>query len=945
MKNLFVAFMLVIGGSLLAGHSAQSQSLELVVSKGELEDTVRPQVPSVYEYVGMEIGDIEDKSKGMAVIQQVSLQLQLKARESLYRQTGVQNGKVLLVTQAKKGDVVSVAAIAIVAKVMGHTQMQVVIPPSRDAGVPLTNYQPNTYVIGEPGSVAQAASQAAPSVAPPTVATNNSTAPAASASDALQQLMDIANRNGGVWGVQGDRSYNNTPVILKNLVLESPGVLTGVIQHPYPILENPFKLMGQAGQYTMQVITAPISSEGIRSALYPMQVKDKRLTSRGGPEFPLRAEESAAIEKDFARTLRPWKYDGKLTDYAQVFGRLINIDTLEVASDSWISVLAGPVANLDVRYWSPGLYELTTPPYGAYGASNIQTLELGQRKPIAPLRETTGDVWVSQDVGTYVRLRGGDLWKGTIDWQNNTTGKEVNLTQIGLLNKLQPIAWCGSNFYFHNFEATGKPILRINTDTGDFTELPEQKALNRNVKGSPDGRFLFASFGRFDYSESGAVNPLYVYNCRTGESFTMEAQIDERRYIGKDKVDPIPKTIEPKAWISESIFYTDIGWYDLAKRKRTLFIDMPAIVKALPYEARAYRYIQMPGGEYLDVTMDGLDRPRTDKERNPPIVEKRYRIHRDSGEAVELPIEPGIHYKGHSNLNITWVDVNRYVVSRNKGGLSEVGTWLYDIRTGKHKQLTRFFHNDRTYAENALFTSEANAQFMTPRYVTNQYLVLPQRNRIMFSTTRGQVDELISVSLDGGDPVSSQLAVTKGTNGKRLRLVYPYPVSLPLKIIPSSAGASSQPAPSSQAVPPVAADMQSNTLSSLELEGQKVKEKCFASSSMRQAYDCSCYADIYMKNRQKLGPDADEQSVRVAYQGECTNIPEFKRQQYTNCMSSSKNITNQHQQKIEQEPYCRCVSEKAGELYAGKPGKETLDGKRTSIMIAMAHCRKTGTYN
>ena len=78
MKNLLVVFMLIVGGVILADQITEAQAIELVVSKSELEDAVKPQVPAAYEYIGVEIGEINDKSQGMAVVQQVSLQLKVK---------------------------------------------------------------------------------------------------------------------------------------------------------------------------------------------------------------------------------------------------------------------------------------------------------------------------------------------------------------------------------------------------------------------------------------------------------------------------------------------------------------------------------------------------------------------------------------------------------------------------------------------------------------------------------------------------------------------------------------------------------------------------------------------------------------------------------------------------------------------------------------------------
>ncbi len=597
-------------------------------------------------------------------------------------------------------------------------------------------------------------------------------------SNPLQNLLTVFHDQGDVWGIEkGYRNFSGTPVILRDLVLVDPNTLEGTIEHPYQQLTNPFILRGDAQRATMTVAKSKPPVKGIASTMFTFSVKGAELVGRRGPVIALSSEKSQEFKTSFSQSLEPWLSSGEISDYGSIGNIVMNLDRLEVVNEGGLHIPVARVDNLPERFFPADMnYDLTVPPYGAYLARNVKTVEPQGRVPLQPLGNTNKSTWVSSNLSEYVRLGEGDLWYATINWQNNITSPEKNLTNIGILNNLQPLTWCGDDFYFYNMDGTDNRILRVNIRSGELTELPETKALQKNSLGSPDGRFLFFSDGRMTYSANGAENRLEVFDCVKRTSFSLDATLDQRVYLGKQKQDGQPLKVMPQVWLSPGLFVTNFGWFDLIHRQQMMFVDAQEIIQRQPRNVRAVRYTHIPGTEYLDVLVRSVDDSPESYNGQGKQIHRRYRVHRLTNSAVELPLESDI--SKYHNGNITWVDENRYVFSRNKGSLSEVGTWLYDLRTKQNKRLTPFVQNQKLHAENCGALSKGESDWRTPSYYYNQHLVLREKNRIIFVASRGKIMEFVSVSLDGGEILRAPVPQKINTSAK-LRRFFPYVTHVP----------------------------------------------------------------------------------------------------------------------------------------------------------------------
>ncbi len=921
------------------------------VSTQQFEQAIRGQLNAAFDLQDWSKSLVKETRQGPITVHQLALTITVKLTEPLYLSTGrQQDGLAVIEISKPAGSVIDLQGTAVLALMgsLGDPQLQVILGPSPQgrAGNLLSLFRTGTYVIDTAETTAAVAQVETSSN--PSERVDNLPNP-------LQQLWQIFRDHGEVWGRQINGQYADTPIVLREMKLVDAHTLQGVIEHPYPQYRNEFILSGIAPKFSLTVKRASPVQPGVPVGRYAASADGDSLVVQRGPIFALSAEKSAEIRDDFARQLEPWRFKGEISDYGQMGNLLINLDTLEVVSDAWLNRTVTPISNLPGQFWRvTSNYALTVPPYGAYGAEDVQTLGPRGRAPVSPVAEIKGQTWVAADLSRYVSLHEGDLWVGTLDWQDNSSSEPRNLTNIGLLNDLQPITWCGQDFFFHNPQATQKPILRIDTQTGDITELAETKALNANAQGSPDGRFLLLSDGgRMTYTAAGGESLLHVFDCVNNETFSFDSTIDERHYVGTQKQPRRIVDLRVQDWLGSDIFVgwgsgAQIGWFDLAQRKRMIIADIPDVVAELPFSLIHGGFVRkaiIPGGQFLDVTLLGY------LQQNPPPgtrrVEKRFRIDRINGSAIRLP--------ALLKNPPTWVDENRYVYARRTGSFSEIGTWLYDVRTGKTVRLTPFFPNGQVHAENRTFTTRAQTLWSTPLYESNpDYFVLAEKNRIVFAATRGTLKELLSVSLAGGELIRRSAPDGQKHGGLgELRQIHPFPINLPFTERLEATGSVSSNSQMTGTINPSGSSIDkanSSTagsapvMSDAEKEAEEVKAMCYAQAKFRTNFECECFAGKFLAKRLEMGPDLQQTVIlgtlttRAAV---CLNLPEMRKTEYASCVQGSRFPANG----IERETYCQCYADKTTSGFSSFAGK-TLSGakKNTFRRIAVAHCSQPSSY-
>ncbi|GEM_PF-2292530 len=745
--------------------------------KTEIDQAIRQQLDDAYELREWSHSLVKQVRKGPVSINQLALEITVELKEPLYRRTGQQrDGKQLVRQTRPKGERIVLKGQAVVADTggLGANQIQVVISPGAEseAGLPLGSYPAGFVIVDNETETAPPA--------PATTVTSQAAVSKPAPAGPVQQLLEMfGNEQKAIWGKETWGAYKGAPVVLRTLKQTGDYSLEGIIDYPNQGLSNPFVLMGPAGSLTLQIKPASPASKGVPRTLYNMSLEDNQLVARRGPVIPLSRSKSESLRQTFERERAPWQFEGDKSDYAQLGNMLINVNTLELVSDRWGIQPLAQVKNLPGRFWPMTTnYQLISAPFGAYRASDVHT-EDPKRVSLNPMAGIRAPTWVSSDLSRYISLKQGDVWAGTLDWQAGTASAPQNLTGIGVLNNLKPFAWCEEHVFFFNPQASDKPILRVNTQSGELKEMAESKALHHSAQGSPDGCFLFTSDGRMVHSAQGAKSNLYVVDLRSLDAFTLDASFDGRNYVGTQKQPARARTVMAQSWVGRGLFWglrTSTGWFDLVNRKRINPHDFSSVVEDLPYHIQPVDMLPIPGDRYIEVSYTGFLQS-TDAQKDKQI-KKRYRLDRVTGKAISLPLFGDVA----SRQGVVWVDENRYVYPIRKGGLNELGTWLYDIRSKRLTRLSRFYADEKIHAQNRAFASAAQAVWSTPLYHDASYLVLPDKNRILFSVMRGNLQELVSVSLDGKELARKSVptgGLTQSNAGFRLRRLHPYDISLP----------------------------------------------------------------------------------------------------------------------------------------------------------------------
>ncbi len=744
---------------------------EGVPTPEELAELASSQAPSHVAIKSVEIVEAEENGNVLMKTFQFTLKIHAELKEKLYRSLGAENGKILLQVSANEGDAIELEGKAIAAVPLSsvgnleRTVQVIVFPASpQSVGSPLSLYSEGIYRISDPESLVSES----PSVAANTP--SDQSAPpkeVVPSDDAVGRLFQVLAENGEVWGADNSQSGFGTPIVIKELHAKGNDEYSGNLEFPYHGTLHPFTIRKNGRVYTFQILKSLDPSAGTRAAIYPLSVDSDSLKGIRAPEFPLSPNANAELRDSYVRSLVPWKGEGSISDYIQVNGSLVNVETLEIVAEDWIHAAVRPIEDFPDRFYAASSWGLSDRPFGAYPGDRITTQEPKFRKSIAPLPHDNVPSWVSPNLQRFIKIKDGDVWKGKIDWKLGKTTDLENVTNLELLTNCEPITWYKDTLYLRNKSATENPIIRINLESGELEELPDSPPFAYYSFGSPDGRFLFTSDGRDGL--------LHVFDAEDRTTFTIDATRLPRQYGGLRRERPMPFAVQPTNWINEHVFRTQQGWFDLKSKSRLLFNEFQGIIDALPVGPRVFRVFIIPGHVYLDVVVRGY----SEMENGQAVVESgkslRFRINRLTGESVMLPLEFENFGVGSE---MVWVDENRYVFARMQGGLSEIGTWIYNVETGEHKRLTPFFPNGSARAENISFEPGQNIDFLPDWFTSSSLLVLREKDKCIFRSQKDSKDELMVVDLSGGKLSRMPFPNTANRGSTGLRQIVDYPLQL-----------------------------------------------------------------------------------------------------------------------------------------------------------------------
>lgn len=335
-----------------------------------------------------------------------------------------------------------------------------------------------------------------------------------------------------------------------------------------------------------------------------------------------------------------------------------------------------PVAGVTDRLWmhpterglpglpAEGLLYSTTDIY----ANKHPTLD---GKPYTSMGDFPG-FWIASDLRRAVWIDKGDFWRGTVDWTKGLVVDRKQVTSVGVFNGKSPVLWYGHLLFVNGGFDPQKPIVRIDLKSGATEEMETQHVFNTTAGTYADAA---AAAGMVSPSARNLISitaeTIYTFDASTGKAGTVHNVL-----FNNNAVSGTPILIDnghPPHWLDDDtvIFVNPqavVTKLDLHKQEMQVLFPAPP-----PQGFRVYP--PLPGGRYLDVrgAIPG-------GQGEPAVFKERFLIDLASGQKIptSLPADAD---------NGMWLDDSKFAYVRKTGGLSGVGTWVYDRHTNESKRI------------------------------------------------------------------------------------------------------------------------------------------------------------------------------------------------------------------------------------------------------------------
>ena len=273
--------------------------------------------------------------------------------------------------------------------------------------------------------------------------------------------------------------------------------------------------------------------------------------------------------------------------------------------------------------------------------------------------------WIASDLRRAVWIEKGDVWRGKVDW---TAGKVVDrkqVTHVGVFAGKSAALWTGETLYVNAGFDPAKPIVRIDLQSGATEEIETHHVFNA-VGGnySAQTQAAMASPSAF-WLISLTPQTIYTFDARTGKAGAIPNPLNDR------SVSPTPELVlndVPPVWLGDDAVVlvnpqSVVTKLDLAKQEAKVLFSSGAS------PLRFHVFGVLPGGRYLDIKGEA---PAGQME--PPIFKERFLLDLVSGQKIATSLTQD----ADGGL---WLDASKLAYPRKTGGLSGVGTWLYDRNT------------------------------------------------------------------------------------------------------------------------------------------------------------------------------------------------------------------------------------------------------------------------
>ena len=343
------------------------------------------------------------------------------------------------------------------------------------------------------------------------------------------------------------------------------------------------------------------------------------------------------------------------------------------------------------------------------------------------------------------------------------------MTNIGLFQSKEPIAWHDNILLVLGEFSEEKPVVRIDLDSGAVEEIGmldvfSFRSTTPQYFATPSARYLYRV-------QSGTM---YCYDMRSGERSELSVMYEYQTAAG-DSIQLLPSN-NPQGTFYEDFVSGSNAW--IGDGSFVFTSSSPAITGRVNLNENTIEVLYeddegrrssiadvLPGKQYVEILSGALgagDNPA-----------QRYLVGLAEGNRVDLPLAE--EDKG------TWLDDATYFYGRETGGLSEVGSWLYNWKT---EESVRVCQQPLLNEENLVYFPELQVIYF---YATGQGINIYRANLEDNTCTvvptdapvqGADLNEIITVPIDlgfGGDPVSVERDGDTVPEAMALEQNYPNP--------------------------------------------------------------------------------------------------------------------------------------------------------------------------
>jgi type IV secretory pathway VirB10-like protein len=265
---------------------------------------------------------------------------------------------------------------------------------------------------------------------------------------------------------------------------------------------------------------------------------------------------------------------------------------------------------------------------------------------------------LAADHRRLIYVEKGDFWRAEWDWANSTVVNRKQVTTSGVFDGKEALLWYGNTILVKGGFSADKPIVKIDLAALTTEEISPANAIVDGMEVNPGGYLIYHSSG----------NIISTYDLRNGEARTLSnaCHISDGTHwkagaiLSNESSAPIwltndvaAMTLSPEGWSAVALFNIKTG-------KQTVF-------KA--HAAWLHLSLKLPDNTTLVV---GLGEKGPDGENA---------ILLDTTTGTETPLPFAIEQPS------VWLDGEHCLYGKTTGGLDEIGTWLYDRKTGQSTRI------------------------------------------------------------------------------------------------------------------------------------------------------------------------------------------------------------------------------------------------------------------